>query len=297
MTPPPAHSVTILGGMGRDVLVDTDGREWSAIGGSAWFAAFGAATVCPVRLVAAIGRDFPAEAIDQLERAGVDTSGIHRDDSQDSFFWKARYGAHPDERETIVLLPNVEDDFLPDLSSCNDRFVYLANCQPRLQASALAQLPATTFVALDTIDRWISDRRDELCAMLPRVDLFLINADEARLLTASDSPEQCCRKILELGPRHCILKMGSRGSMVADSHGSVLHVPAHRIETVLEATGAGDTFGGAVIGTLAASSNPVTIESLAAAANCASAVAAHRIGHPGIDHLIGWTPPGLLTRH
>ncbi|GAB4168070.1 MAG: hypothetical protein Fur0032_06230 [Terrimicrobiaceae bacterium] len=272
------------------MLVDVEGKEWSQVGGSAWFAAFGAAAVCHVRLVAAIGRDFPEVALEKLRLAGVDLSGIHRDPDRNSFFWKARYGNHPDERETIALFPNVEDNFRPDLSACADRFLYLANCQPRLQNAALRQIPESTFVGLDTIDRWIRDQREELCEMLPRIDLFLINAYEAGLLAGPGSPEDCCRKILELGPRRCVLKMGSQGALVADPQGQMLFVPSRHVDHVRDATGAGDTFGGALFGTLASQAATITTESIARAAGKAAAVAAHRISRPGIDHLIGWSP-------
>jgi hypothetical protein len=79
------------------------------------------------------------------------------------------------------------------------------------------------------------------------VDIMFPNLEEGRALTGVQSPEDVLKVLREEYPQTLIcLKLDKDGAMVADSSG-VFSVEATR-DTVVDATGAGDSFCGAFLG-------------------------------------------------
>ncbi|TMA69839.1 MAG: glycosyltransferase [Deltaproteobacteria bacterium] len=125
------------------------------------------------------------------------------------------------------------------------------NIDPRLQADVLAQFEAPALVACDTIGHWIDTARGPFEALLPRIDLLVVNDEEARLLSGERNVVRAARKILALGTRAVLVKRGEYGAILF-SPGSVFAVPAYPLEEVFDPTGAGDAFAGGLMGALAA---------------------------------------------
>src|SRR5439155_25847092 len=90
----------------------------------------------------------------------------------------------------------------------------LANIRPELQESVLEQFADPTVVACDTMDHWIASARGPLEALLPRVDLLVVNDEEARLLAGEQVIARAARRILELGPRSVLVKRGEYGAIL-----------------------------------------------------------------------------------
>jgi sugar/nucleoside kinase (ribokinase family) len=156
-------------------------------------------------------------------------------------------------RDTLSLELNVFADFRPTLSEKvrHSPIVFLANIDPTLQDSVLEQFEDPSVVACDTMNHWIEGAREPLEALLPRVDLLIVNDEEARLLSGEQNVSRAARRILELGPRSVLVKRGEYGAILF-SPDSVFAVPAYPLEEVFDPTGAGDTFAGGVIGYMAA---------------------------------------------
>jgi sugar/nucleoside kinase (ribokinase family) len=249
-----APRLLVTGGLGLDTLVMPDGRERHEIGGSGWFASLAAAFFLRPHLLGVVGGDFPAEERERLERLGVDTAGMAVIAGEKTFSWKCRYHRDPDKRKTLELLPNVEESFRPALSEAERHcpFLLLANMRPDFQRRVLDQMAGAPFVALDTIDFWIRERRDDLLAMIARTSLMLLNDEEATALTGHADPVQAGRALLELGPHFAVVKLGSRGSL-GFAAGADWHVPAQRVDKPVDPTGAGDSFAGALMARLALS--------------------------------------------
>jgi len=78
----------------------------------------------------------------------------------------------------------------------------------------------------------------------PRLDVLLVNADEAVSITGTDTPEKACERLAALTP--CpLVKAGRRGALVVEE-GRVKAVPTYRAE-VVDTTGAGDSFDAAFL--------------------------------------------------
>jgi sugar/nucleoside kinase (ribokinase family) len=116
----------------------------------------------------------------------------------------------------------------------------------------LGQVKRPRFVACDTMNFWIDGRRRDLERVLERVDMLLLNDEEARLLSNHDSLPSAARAIRALGPKAVVIKRGDAGALLFHEAG-VFAAPAFPIETVVDPTGAGDSFAGGFMGWLARS--------------------------------------------
>ena len=134
-------------------------------------------------------------------------------------------------------------------------FLFLANIHPELQLSVLEQVKTPRLVVLDTMNFWIDGSRDELLKVMKRVDVVLLNDEEARMLSGESNLIKSARSVLELGPKVVVVKKGEHGALVVTSD-FMFAAPAYPLESVFDPTGAGDTFAGGFLGYLAASKDP-----------------------------------------
>ena len=87
---------------------------------------------------------------------------------------------------------------------------------------------------------------DELLALSP---LLTPNRDEARALSGEDDPEAAALALAERTGAPVVVTVGADGALLADG-GAVERIPAPRVE-VVDTTGAGDAFNGALACALA----------------------------------------------
>jgi sugar/nucleoside kinase (ribokinase family) len=156
-------------------------------------------------------------------------------------------------RDTLDLQLNVFAEFQPRLSAATRRvpYVFLANIDPRLQEGVLSQFERPALVACDTMNHWIAGAREALLGLLPRLDLLVLNDEEARQLSGAPNVPRAARWILARGPKRVLVKRGEYGAILFSPE-SVFAVPAYPLETVFDPTGAGDAFAGGMMGYLAA---------------------------------------------
>jgi sugar/nucleoside kinase (ribokinase family) len=244
-------SILVVGSVAFDTIETPNGRADEVLGGSAAYFAVAASYFAPVKLVAVVGDDFPAHERAFLASRDIDLTGLTVAKGR-TFRWTGRYHEDMNVRDTLDLQLNVFSDFSPVLpASFRDAsLVFLANINPGLQASVLDQLTRPRLIACDTISHWIEGARSELEALLKKVDMFVINDEEARLLSGERNVVRAARKILEMGPRTLLIKRGEYGVLLF-SPNSVFAVPAYPLEEVFDPTGAGDSFAGGFLGYLA----------------------------------------------
>ena len=128
--------------------------------------------------------------------------------------------------------------------------LFLANIQPELQLSVLEQCPDARFVAMDSMNLWIDIARDALLEVIRRVDCVILNDAELRQLTARPSIVAAAREVLSMGPSLVVAKQGEYGAALI-TEDQFFALPAYPLETVVDPTGAGDTFAGGFVGYLA----------------------------------------------
>jgi ribokinase len=113
----------------------------------------------------------------------------------------------------------------------------------------------------------------KILQMSSKVDILLLSLDEAAALVGTRKPFEAFARLRKAGAREVVLKLGKRGSMIAE-HGTPVVVPSFSVRTV-DSTGAGDAF---LAGFLQARLRGWSVAEGAVAANAAGALAASVVG-------------------
>lgn len=244
-------SLLVVGSVALDTVETPSGKREDALGGSATFFSTAASLFHPVQLVAVVGDDFPAEHVEFLQKRGVDLTGLVRTTGK-TFRWKGRYGAQLNEAHTLDTQLNVFADFAPKLPVAfqSPEIVFLGNIDPVLQGRVVAQVKRPKLVAADTMNFWITGKREALLETLKMVDLLFVNDAEARALAGESNVVTAARAIQRMGPKRVCIKRGEYGALLFNE-GEVVAAPAFPVEDVRDPTGAGDTFAGGFLGSLA----------------------------------------------
>jgi sugar/nucleoside kinase (ribokinase family) len=244
-------SIVVVGSLGLDTIETPAGRAEEVLGGSAAYFALAARHFLPVSLVAVVGTDFPHAARTMLEHPELDLEGVAQASGR-TFRWEGVYTQDMNSRETLRTELNVFETFRPELPSRlrSLRNVFLANIDPGLQQEVLGQFERPRLVLADTMNFWIQNRRDELLRTLRQVRMLLINEEEARELTGEPLTHRAARAILDLGPETVVIKQGEHGAFL-QSADLYFACPAYPVDSLVDPTGAGDTFAGGFFGALA----------------------------------------------
>jgi sugar/nucleoside kinase (ribokinase family) len=248
-------SILVVGSVAIDDVTTPFGRGTGVLGGSASYFSLAASLFAPVRVVAVIGDDFPDEHLRRLARPNVSMEGLARRPGS-SFFWSGSYGIDLKQATTHETRLGVFAEFAPELSAADRScpVLFLANIDPVLQGRVLDQASGAALVILDTMNYWITNARDPLERVLGRIHVLVVNDEELRLLTGEQSVLRASRRILERGPRAVIVKQGAYGALIRTVD-DLFVCPAYPTEHVVDPTGAGDTFAGGFVGSLASSSD------------------------------------------
>src|SRR5438477_7579928 len=250
-------SVLIVGSTALDSIKTPKAENPRLLGGSASHAAVAASFFSPVKLVGVVGEDFPDRYLRLYKRHRIDLEGLQILPGK-TFHWSGEYEANMNNRRTLLTELGVFETFTPTLPKAHQdsAFVLLANIAPALQHHVLNQMQRPRFIAADTMDLWLNIALHDLLKLLKRIDAFVLNDSEAHQLTKEDNVFAALKKIHRLGPRYVVIKKGSHGSILSSPQGFFI-CPAYPLHKVLDPTGAGDAFVGALMGYLSNAKGPV----------------------------------------
>jgi sugar/nucleoside kinase (ribokinase family) len=245
-------SVTVVGSIAFDAVETPFGQRERMLGGAATHFALAASFFDEVSIVGPVGEDFGEEEMDALATRGSRTDDVERVAGGRTFFWKGKYGWDLNSRETLDTQLNVFESFQPKLSetSRDCDVLFLANIQPGLQLDVREQCAAARFVALDSMNLWIEIARDALLNVIRRVDCLILNDAELRQLTGRPNLVSAAREVLSWGPSIVVAKQGEYGAVLITKD-VFFALPGFPLETVVDPTGAGDTFAGGFVGYVA----------------------------------------------
>jgi sugar/nucleoside kinase (ribokinase family) len=278
-------SVLIVGSIALDTVKTPIEEHADLLGGSASYAALGASFFSPVNLVGVVGDDFPQSEFAFWKTHKIDASGVTRAHGK-TFRWSGEYAWDLNTRETKSIALNVFENFQPSLPETfrESDFALLANIAPALQAHVLDQMQRPRFVVADTMDLWIETTRSDLDALLPRVDLLILNDSEARQMTNETSLIKAGRQIRKLGPRYVAVKKGEHGGLLFGED-EFFSCGAYPLEDIHDPTGAGDTFAGGMAGYLAGTVKKVHFSDLRRAMIYGSVLASFCVEAFSLDRL------------
>jgi sugar/nucleoside kinase (ribokinase family) len=293
--------VTVVGSIAFDAVTTPFGSRDRMLGGSAVHFGLAASFFDEVNIVGPVGDDFGEEELAVLEARGISTADIERVAGGRTFFWRGVYGWDLNDRETLDTQLNVFGDFEPKLSeqSRSADVLFLANIQPDLQRQVRAQCTEARFVALDSMNLWIETARDSLVSAISEVDCLMLNDAELRQLTREPNLIRAARKIREWGPpapRVIVAKQGEYGAAMVTDEG-FFGLPAFPLETVVDPTGAGDSFAGGFVGYIAAHpQEELDHELLCRAMAYGTAIASFNVEEFGTDRVARLTSDEIAER-
>ncbi len=248
------NKVLIIGTVAFDEVETPTGSSGKIIAGSAIYSAL-ATSFFNVKsaIVSIVGRDFPEDYFKVLSKRNINMDGIEIDKSGDTFYWKGRYHKNLNRRDTLVTNLNTLTNFIPIVPDNfkNPDVALLGNLHPRIQLSVLDQINNDkTTIILDTMNYWIKRTWNELVQVVAKTDIITINDEEALQMTNETNMLSAAKKISDMGPTYIIIKKGEHGSFLYHNNQMFL-APATILDNVVDPTGAGDSFAGALAGFLA----------------------------------------------
>lgn len=243
-------SLLVVGSIAIDSIRTPFGKTEEALGGSAIYFSYAASFFTPVRLVGAVGTDFPNPYLGLLRKRGIDLKGLTVEKGK-TFRWKGEYGYDLNVAHTLYTHLNVFSNFkaVIPVEYRNSKNIFLANIDPELQLDVLRQIDAPRLIACDSMNYWIENKRGQLKKLLKNVHIFFANYDEAREFSGEHNLLKAARYIFSCGPRVAIIKKGEHG-VLCTSKDFIFSYPAYILEDPFDPTGAGDTFAGGFMGYL-----------------------------------------------
>ncbi|MBL7185420.1 MAG: bifunctional hydroxymethylpyrimidine kinase/phosphomethylpyrimidine kinase [Phycisphaerae bacterium] len=272
-------SLLVTGSIGIDTVKTPYGVSTDCLGGSAVYFSMAASLFSPVRFIGVIGSDCPFDLAEVFAGKDVDLTGLEVRPASKTFRWSGTYSDNLKERTTDYVELNVLAEAPPKIPEAfkDSKFLFLANTAPSLQHELLEQVDEPVFVAADTMNLWIAEHRDDLEALLKKINCLVINEDEARMLADDHNLARAAKKMLYMGPSVVVIKKGASGSMMCNTDGDMFILPAFPTADVKDPTGAGDCFAGGFMGYLAKSGN-TDFETLKTAVAYGTVVSSFSIG-------------------
>jgi len=244
-------SLIVLGTVALDTVRTPFGFRRRMLGGSAAHFSMAARLFTKVNLVAIIGRDFPQEYINFLDKKGIILTSLIRAEGA-TFKWSGEYKRDLNAALTLSTELGVLSAFKPKISEDQKRIkhIFLANVDPDIQRHLLAHMRTPELVALDSMNYWIKHKRQSLLRLLKEVDIYVANDQEARDLSGEANLIKAAQYLYSRGPEMVLIKKGEHGVLLYCSK-FIFSIPAYPTDKVVDPTGAGDTFAGGFMGYLA----------------------------------------------
>jgi sugar/nucleoside kinase (ribokinase family) len=245
-------SLTVVGSIAFDAVKTPFGERERMLGGSAVHFSLAASFFTDVRVVGPVGDDFGDAEYEVLHKRGVNTDDIEHVDGGQTFFWRGDYEYDLNTAHTRDTQLGVFGEFAPKLSDAarNSEFLFLANIVPQLQLQVRKECAGAELAGLDSMNLWIENEHEALAEAIGHVDLLFLNDAEIRMFAKEPNLIRAARSVMASGPGVVVAKQGEYGAALF-SGDRFFALPAFPLETVMDPTGAGDSFAGGFMGYLA----------------------------------------------
>lgn len=276
--------LTVFGSTALDTIRTPTKVLKNVLGGAATFAGISASFFVQTGLIAVVGTDFPKKYYNLLANH-LDLSGLHTLEGR-TFRYDGKYDETLSTRQTLKTELNVLENFVPIVPEeyKKSRFVYLANNDPEQNAKLIKEFNNVKFSMCDTIEFWIATKRDAVIKMIKSVDAIVINDEEAKLLTKEHNLIKCAKKIMNWGSKYVIIKKGEHGSLMFFDD-IIFPSAGFSLEDVVDPTGAGDSFAGAMIGYMA-SKNSTSLSTIKRGVAFGNVLGSFAVESYGLDGLL-----------
>lgn len=286
--------LTVFGSTALDTIRTPDKILKDVLGGAATFAGVSASFFVKTGLIAVVGTDFPKKYHTILQKY-LDLDGLAIKKGK-TFRYDGSYDRTLSTRTTNKTELNVLGSFEPIVPQKyrKSKFVYLANNDPDQNTKLIREFDNVKFSMCDTIEFWINTKRNSVIKMIGSVDAVVINDEEAKLLTKEHNLIKCAKKMMGWGAKYVIIKKGEHGSLLFFDD-VIFPSVAFSLEDIVDPTGAGDSFAGAMIGYLA-SKNSTSLSDIKKAVVYGNVMGSFAVERYGLAGLTGITRAKIQNR-
>ena len=244
-------SILVVGSVAFDDLKTPTEEAKDVVGGAATYFALCASHFTEVNIVAVVGNDFTEREKSIFDGRSIDLAGLETAEGK-TFRWGGEYSKDLTERTTLFTELGVFESFQPVIPDHfkKSNLVFLANIHPNLQVDVMQQVQNPGLIGADTMNYWIEGTPNELARMLAGIDVLVINDEEVRQLAGIHNLVTAAGKIRDMGPKTLVIKRGEYG-VLCFREGERFATVSYPLETVIDPTGAGDSFAGGFMGYLA----------------------------------------------
>lgn len=293
-------SLLVIGTVAFDSIKTPFGSVERVIGGAGTYIAHAASfSTDDIHIVSIVGDDFPREVLASMNERNINTDGIAIMPGEKTFFWAGEYHDNLNDRTTITTELNVLDDFDPQLNEvqANADVVMLGNLTPEIQLAVLDQMKKKPkLVGMDTMNFWMDVAMDNLMKVISRVDLLMINDEEARQLSGKFNLLEAADAILDMGPQYLVIKKGEHGALLF-GNGEMFAIPAMPLERVVDPTGAGDSFAGGLMGHICSNEDDINFETVKQGVVNGTVLASFCVEDFSLDRIKKLTNAEVAKRH
>ena len=275
-----SKQILAVGSIAYDSIKTPKGDRDRILGGSCTYFSVAASYYAQTFIIGVVGNDFDKDSWDLFEKYNINTQCVEVADGK-TFSWGGEYNHDYSKRETLFTHLGVFENFNPKINiDIGNPILYLGNIQPDLQLEVIDKVKSKYLIAADSMNLWINLFPKKVWELISKVNVFMLNDEEAIQLTNKSNLESIADDFLNLGPQIVIIKMGGEGALVAYGNKKV-YVSVVPGITVYDPTGAGDSFAGGVLGYISnyGIDNPVK------AVIHGSAVASYTVSGFGLENL------------
>jgi len=276
--------LTVFGSTAIDTIRTPNKVLKGVLGGAATYASISASYFVKPGLITVVGSDFPKKYYYILSKY-LDLQGFTINEGK-TFRYDGKYDETLSTRTTLKTELNVLGNFKPKVPEVykKSEFVYLANNDPDQNSALIKEFDKVKFSMCDTIEFWIANKKSSVIKMIKAVDAVVINDEEAKLLTKEHNLIKCAKKIMNWGVKYVVIKKGEHGSLLFYDD-VVFPSVAFSLEDIVDPTGAGDSFAGAMIGYLA-SKKSVKLSTIKKATIYGNILGSFAVEQYGLDGLL-----------
>lgn len=250
----PTPDFIAIGSIIIDDIVYPDGRtSMGVLGGGGCHAAYGIALAGQrPGLVGLVGQDLPADIRARLE-SDFDTAGLawtHHPQVRgwQIFEWNGLRNEifRVEVIEPFMYGPEAGDPRIPFTAARGLTLLrgpsHVASWRARFPGAILLWEPVRIFM--------LSADREAFLTGIPQADIVSPNLHEAQTMYGIEDELEIMRRMLADGVAVAALRMGERGSLVAQQGADQAHyIPAVQVPNIVDQTGAGNTYcGGFLVG-------------------------------------------------
>jgi len=311
LRPAESHGIDLMvvGDTGIDLMVrvddlpKTDGKAIGeslgifagGMGANFAYAARKSAVKLSIALISKVGADAFGEAcLQALREQDIDTHLVVVEPGQLTWWCAVAIDGEGEK----ALLGGRTDASLPDAKQTSEvqfenvRWVHSLGDVPSSLEVIMAAQAAGAIASVDIEGSFVTGQRIQAEKLVAQADFVIVNTDSLRMLTGEENYDLALRQLLRHRTHAAILlTRGGAGSAFAFTDStSTFHLverTAAPVATVVDTTGAGDSFAGTFV------ASALRHGDLAEAMAAASEMAAQTIGHLGArpGGLPGWIRP------